>query len=562
MTQFVKDFNKAEDKIQWLTEHTDFEKGTLCGRQLYKFWYRQMYREDGPVFCICFCDDNGHLDNKTFAFLTEVYEDSSFDIISCAWRFYGKDIPMDLWEPIAEYARKVSEHLEVSEVYLDKFHHIMETEDKGILNWLKRTTDLEKGTVANFLKIVSREEFVKNKRSIVNGAEPDYVPKTDFDYVIVNLREHTNGGSNVCTLDGKRMFYSDCYPLYKERTLEKAYSDWLTNEFGSKFKIENGVLTGVVDENIEVAVIPNSVKVIGKEAFLKCTSLKYVEIPNSVEVIGEFAFAGCTSLSEIDIPNSITSIGECAFSCSSLKSVEIPNSVEVIGDYAFISCTSLERAVISAKNIGYRAFFKCKSLESVVMPDCVEKIGERAFEMCDSLKSVSFPNSLKVIEKSAFECRKNLESVDFAFASLDLIGEYAFRGCVKLEGLKVVAKEVRECAFSNTGIKDLQLVSNSVDESAFSNCHNLERAKVHTEYLGFGAFEYCDNIKSVELIGVNKEYCSGFDENGYYIDGGYMIVRGMDIIRYAFRESNVAYIENLSKDPNQVDNVIVYGDVA
>lgn len=49
--QIVNGFNRAEDKVQWIRKHTDFEKGTLCGRQLYKKddkddrWY--------DTFCTC-----------------------------------------------------------------------------------------------------------------------------------------------------------------------------------------------------------------------------------------------------------------------------------------------------------------------------------------------------------------------------------------------------------------------------------------------------------------------------------------------------------------------------
>lgn len=195
-----------------------------------------------------------------------------------------------------------------------------------------------------------------------------------------------------------------------------------------------------------------------------------------------------------------------------------------------------------------------ENIEVAVIPEGVETIGEKAFSKCKSLKSVSFPNSLKVIEKSAFEHCKNLESVDFSFASLDLIGEYAFRCCKKLEGLKVVAKEVGKLAFCNTGIKDLQLISKSVCESAFAYCRSLEKAKVYTEYLGYRAFEYCEKIKLVELKGVNTEYDSFYDEDGDEIEGGYVHVAGKNIIRYAFQESNMDYFEFLSED-----NVIVYG---
>lgn len=54
-------------------------------------------------------------------------------------------------------------------------------------------------------------------------------------------------------------------------------------------------------------------KVIEKEAFSECNSLKSVIIPNSVTIIEDWAFLGCCSLRSIDIPDSVTKIGVSAF---------------------------------------------------------------------------------------------------------------------------------------------------------------------------------------------------------------------------------------------------------
>ena len=69
---------------------------------------------------------------------------------------------------------------------------------------------------------------------------------------------------------------------------------------------------------------------IGKEAFMNCTSLKYVEFPATssatqpLTYVAEGMFAGCTSLPFITLPSTVTEIKANAFDgCSSLKYVNI-----------------------------------------------------------------------------------------------------------------------------------------------------------------------------------------------------------------------------------------------
>ena len=69
---------------------------------------------------------------------------------------------------------------------------------------------------------------------------------------------------------------------------------------------------------------------IGKEAFMKCASLKYVEFPATslatqpLTYVAEGMFAGCTSLPFITLPSTVTEIKANAFNgCSGLKYVNI-----------------------------------------------------------------------------------------------------------------------------------------------------------------------------------------------------------------------------------------------
>ncbi len=84
-----------------------------------------------------------------------------------------------------------------------------------------------------------------------------------------------------------------------------------------------------------------------------------VSIPDSVKVIGNNAFQGCDSINKITISNSVTTIGDHAFyACHHLKDVVIPESVTRIGSFAFSKCGRLKNLTIpySVKYIGYSAF--------------------------------------------------------------------------------------------------------------------------------------------------------------------------------------------------------------
>lgn len=99
---------------------------------------------------------------------------------------------------------------------------------------------------------------------------------------------------------------------------------------------------GVDKEMVTSVTIPTSVTRIGRNAFVKFSSLTAVAIPTSVTSLGSGAFQGCRSLTSVDITPSVTRIERWTFArCSSLTSVGIPASVIQIDYGAFIECCSL-----------------------------------------------------------------------------------------------------------------------------------------------------------------------------------------------------------------------------
>ncbi len=134
-----------------------------------------------------------------------------------------------------------------------------------------------------------------------------------------------------------------------------------------------------------------------------------VVLDDSVVTIPNNAFRGA-KITGIVIPDSVTVIGKQAFyNCSELKKVVLPESVTTLGNGAFYGCTNLKEVTIpdGLSDIGSQMFYRCSSLERVVLPDSVAHIGTDAFYYCSSLKCVTFAEGIIDIGSYAFDgCEK------------------------------------------------------------------------------------------------------------------------------------------------------------
>ena len=190
---------------------------------------------------------------------------------------------------------------------------------------------------------------------------------------------------------------------------------------------------------------PESVTVVGQNAFDGCGALTGIEIPADVEAIGAAAFLSCISLAEInvaegngayvsvdgclydkgmttliccpgakdavDLPESVTKIGNDAFdNCRGLTSIALPAAVTEIGSYAFCECSGLTQITLSEslRRIGDLAFIDCVSLARVEIPSGVEELGIQVFDGCVSLKAAVIPESVTSIGRLAFQDCENV----------------------------------------------------------------------------------------------------------------------------------------------------------
>lgn len=94
------------------------------------------------------------------------------------------------------------------------------------------------------------------------------------------------------------------------------------------FVVEDGVLTAYTGKAKNV-VIPDGVTQIGKGVF-KETGIKTLVIPDSVKLVGYEAFFGCQKLTSVKLPDNGIVLGERSFNyCYKLTDMVIPDSAEV-----------------------------------------------------------------------------------------------------------------------------------------------------------------------------------------------------------------------------------------
>ena len=235
-------------------------------------------------------------------------------------------------------------------------------------------------------------------------------------------------------------------------------------------------------ENLVAITFPESLKEIGENAFLECSSLKEITIPKNVTKIGEYAFNadylekvtwnaincespskeinyggevyvelrfifyadsnygdGSSSIKTFIFGNEVESIPNAlCYGMSEITEITIPNSVKSIGKSAFKGCSISEITIPEGVSyVGGGAFSGGKRLRKVVWNaiDCkvdenrkvgdITYLSESIFGYSDNLTSFTFGNKVKTIPSGL--CRDlPLQSISIP-ESVETIEEFALR---------------------------------------------------------------------------------------------------------------------------------------
>lgn len=225
--------------------------------------------------------------------------------------------------------------------------------------------------------------------------------------------------------------------------------------------------------------IPNSVTVIGPNAFYHCQQLTgTLTIPESVLRIGDGAFCFCDGLTTLNF-NAANYDGDCSCyygyfpdqaygenkwfgSCPLLKTLQIGEAVTIITPELFKGCRFEGEIVIpnSVTSIGYDAFTNCTGITEVTIGEGVASLGT-AFKNCTSLATIHY---------NAINC------ADFGYNYNGV--NYTFTNCDALRTLTIGdnVQTIPGNSFAYTSLTDSINIPNSVTEiggGAFTNCSNI-----------------------------------------------------------------------------------------
>lgn len=287
------------------------------------------------------------------------------------------------------------------------------------------------------------------------------------------------------------------------------------------FLIENGTLINCPSEIKGDVVIPNSVKEIGREAFLKHSGITSVTIPDSVQSIGINAFRDCNNLVSVFISKSVYRIERYAFqNCPNLNVVKIDSDNKVFdsrdGCNAIIETrtntiiTGCKSTIIpdSVEEISESAFWGSIGLNYIKIPASIKRIGVKAFRGCDGLEAIIVEPNNKVYDSRSgcnaiIETKTNKLVVGCKTTNIPVsiteIGDYAFFGCKGLKTLELHdhIKTIGGKAFRGCSILTKVYIPKSVvliKEGAFSDCINMCNMKVDPLNEEYDSRDSCNAI--------------------------------------------------------------------
>ncbi len=341
-----------------------------------------------------------------------------------------------------------TEYIEIEKYIVAENNQKYSSDEHGVI-FNKEKTELIRFPSSSHLEFYEIPEGVttinsnafnesKNLKSVT-------VPKS-IDGISVGTFEESSIFSNPDNWVGGAFYVGDC--LVKVDSETKA--EHITVKEGTR-RIEAHAFARCT--NIKSIVIPDSVIIIGNQAFESCTSLEYIHIGSGVDSIGLAPFVfeiegnPCSSLKSIEVSKDnqkYTSVDGVLFSKDMTKLIQypigknqkeyvIPDSVTALGYGAFCYCDELEKLTIGKgiTEIDYCVLFDCDNIETVILPDTLTKIDGGAFKY-SGIKYIDIPDSVTYLGIEAMAGCERLEVIKIG------------KGVTKIEVSAICADSLKE----------------------------------------------------------------------------------------------------------------------
>lgn len=311
-------------------------------------------------------------------------------------------------------------------------------------------------------------------------------------------------------------------------------------------------------------VIGEGITRLSDNLFRYKSQLQSVKLPSTLKVIPRQAFNGCSSLKTINFPKNLTNLGSYAFHNTAIKSATVPTTVTTMGYNVFSECRYLERVDFGMSYVPSSTFSGCKKLNTITfrkkitsiensafnrtgftkftIPSTVTRVGSYAFSDSKNLTQITFPKSLTTIEERVvMDCSK-LKKVIIE-NGVKVIKPYAFSGTyMQSISIPESVEKIGSYAFSDvTGLKSIKIPNKItiIYHDTFNNCKSLETLTFgkNVKKIGESAFEGCQKLTKLVIPGNIKT----IDYKAFYNSGVKELVlkEGVQKVEYwAFANCN------------------------
>ena len=256
-------------------------------------------------------------------------------------------------------------------------------------NSIYNVTVKESGRIYNVDISTGRIDVANNSEAETYPKREDYedVPETDASYFVFDPAT-----GSITSLANIKGYYAQemTYPAVL-KIPEKIDGVTVTSVVLS---------AGAMISDVTDVVIPDTVTVLGKEAFHNMINLKNVVMPSGLKEIKRSAFSSCKSIENLEIPNTVNFLDELVFNnTDSLKELTITSDDIEINKNCFQK-SGIKIANITGNNIKFHntTFTRCKNLEEInigrtIAPKSYDTCGIRN---CDNLKNVNIQDAAGV----------------------------------------------------------------------------------------------------------------------------------------------------------------------
>lgn len=241
--------------------------------------------------------------------------------------------------------------------------------------------------------------------------------------------------SRVVLFDGEEYHTYPSYYIFENKT-ETSLSFAELNEKATKSYSNKSVIRVEVPKNmlklwdvfrdnssLKYVYLPETVTVIGGNAFWACHGLEYANVPRDCVSIESYAFIGCSKLVTLDMTEarSLKRTGDSNTfeNCSSLKALIFPEGFEHFGGASGV--TSLEELYLPNSTTYMGGISKANSLKKVTIPLGVTSLRSYQFDWSPGIKCVVIHKGVTSIPSNALSLTYYISEVIYTGSETDAV---------------------------------------------------------------------------------------------------------------------------------------------